>query len=275
MFGYVTPDKDTLEKAERDRYQAAYCGLCRVLGTQYGSLGRLTLTYDMTFISLLLGSLYDMPEEAGELRCPANPLRRCSYVITEATRFAADMNLIMAYYKRLDDWNDDHSRVALQQSKLLEGRVAKAQAAWPVQSKVVADRMAQLGEIERENELNPDIPANCFGGLMGELFVMREDEWTDRLRAMGAALGRFIYLMDACIDLRADIRKERYNPLIAQTDMDFTPMLTMLIGECTQIFESLPIQRDAHILRNILYAGVWVQYKSKIEGKDGRHDRSV
>ena len=117
--------------------------------------------------------------------------------------------------------------------------------------------------MERLNELNPDLPANCFGNIMGELFVREEDEYADTLRRLGAALGRFIYIMDAVCDLRADIKKERYNPLVSMTDTDFTPMLTLLIGECTQAFESLPIERNAVIMKNILYSGVWQQYNIK------------
>lgn len=40
---------------------------------------------------------------------------------------------------------------------------------------------------------------------MGELFVTGE-LWDDRLRPFGEALGRFIYLLDAVIDLPEDLR---------------------------------------------------------------------
>lgn len=57
-----------------------------------------------------------------------------------------------------------------------------------------------------------DAPANCFGELLGELFVYRHDQWEDALRAMGAYLGRFIYVMDAYDDLAADEKRGAYNP---------------------------------------------------------------
>lgn len=267
MLGYVTTNADTLDKAQKDRYQACYCGLCRQLGLRHGAPGRASLTYDMTFLSMLLSALYEEPEEAGTFRCPANPLRQCAYVGTKVTEYAADMNVLLAYYNALDDWKDDHSVTALGICKALEKKAERVKTLWPRQSEVIISCLKSLGDMEKANDLNPDNPANCFGYLMGELFAWKDDdEWTPALRRMGAALGRFIYLMDASLDLPSDIRHERYNPLVAQLDTDFTEILTMIISECTAEFEQLPLQGDVEILRNILYAGVWVQYKSKKEG---------
>ena len=62
MFGYVVANVDALKQEDRERYRAVYCGLCRALGKGYGQAGRLTLTYDMTFLILLLSAL-DRSEE--------------------------------------------------------------------------------------------------------------------------------------------------------------------------------------------------------------------
>jgi hypothetical protein len=101
---------------------------------------------------------------------------------------------------------------------------------------------------------------------MGELFVYRDDEWADYFRRFGQALGRFIYMMDACVDLSKDKKHGRYNPLIAMgreniTEEDKRDILTMLIGECAGEFEKLPLIQDVDIMRNILYSGVWSQYE--------------
>ena len=48
-------------------------------------------------------------------------------------------------------------------------------------------------------------------------------------------------------------------------------MLTMMIADCTQEFEKLPLVQDIDILRNILYSGVFCRYaqiqKRRKEGK--------
>jgi hypothetical protein len=45
--------------------------------------------------------------------------------------------------------------------------------------------------------------------------------------------------------------------------------LTGVVAEAAQAFEVLPLLRDADILRNILYAGVWMRYRQK-QAKPGR-----
>ena len=59
MFGYITANMGTLDKDQQTRYRAYYCGLCRVLRENYGQAGRLTLSNDMTFLAIVLSSLYE------------------------------------------------------------------------------------------------------------------------------------------------------------------------------------------------------------------------
>jgi len=59
MFGYVTAHEPELKVKEFHKYKGYYCGLCQQLKRNYGHLGQLTLTYDMTFLILILTSLYE------------------------------------------------------------------------------------------------------------------------------------------------------------------------------------------------------------------------
>ena len=59
MFGYVIPNQAALSPEAQARYRTAYCGLCRRIGALHGLRGRLTLSYDLTFLNLLLSSLYE------------------------------------------------------------------------------------------------------------------------------------------------------------------------------------------------------------------------
>lgn len=52
MFGYVVINKPELKFKEFDVYKGYYCGLCHCLKERYGITGQVTLTYDMTFLSL-------------------------------------------------------------------------------------------------------------------------------------------------------------------------------------------------------------------------------
>jgi hypothetical protein len=260
-----------LSPEERKRYDGAYCGLCRELGNKAGALGRSCLSYDMTFLSMLLSSLYNLGEQQENCVCAFRPIPH-PCIANEAVSYCADMNLILAYYQALDDWNDGMKKRAKQKSEALAKYIPEISGKWPRQCRVIAEKLKDLSEMERVNELNPDLPMNCFGELLGEIFLWPPgaaainatsgfSDYTRPLKAMGAALGRFIYLLDACNDLRGDIKKQRYNPLVAQGGGDFTPLLTMMMAECTRAFDEFPINRDSGILRNILYSGVWQSYR--------------
>ena len=101
---------------------------------------------------------------------------------------------------------------------------------------------------------------------MGELFVCEEDSiWSSRIRLFGQALGKFIYMMDACVDLEKDKKQSRYNPFIkeghdALSEEDRLLILKMHIGECARLFELFPLLQDLDIMRNILFSGVWHRY---------------
>ena len=138
---------------------------------------------------------------------------------------------------------------------------------YPRQCQAIEDCICRLAELEGKNCQNPDETANCFGALMAELLVYEEDLWTDTLRKMGMALGRFIYLADAAIDYRKDGEKEQYNPFIAAKMAHswdaFESILVSLMERCTGYFEQLPLVQDKDILDNILYSGIWVEYKRR------------
>ena len=82
---------------------------------------------------------------------------------------------------------------------------------------------------------------------------------------MGAALGRFIYLMDAYEDYRQDIKNGCFNPLaMLHEEKDYEQrvedILSMEMAQCMEAFDYLPLEQDAQLLRNILYSGVWSRY---------------
>ena len=81
------------------------------------------------------------------------------------------------------------------------------------------------------------------------------------------ALGRFIYLGDAANDYPRDKRKGKYNPFIAMGSSEDWPhweeYLVLAMGRCTEEYEKLPLVQDKALLDNILYSGVWVNFRRK------------
>ena len=267
MFGYVTASFNELSKEQQNRYGAVYCGICRCIRSWSSGLSRLGLSYDMAFLALLLMSLYEPEEASGLDACILHPIKKRPWVDNEFTRYAADMNVALAYYNCADDWQDDRRLTAAAMMGILKQHLPRIEERYPRQCAAIRDCLDRLSRLEGENCPNPDEPAAAFGELMGEILVYREDLWAPQLRQLGMALGRFIYLLDAAVDYDADKRKGKYNPYLAMgTGKDlrrWEEYLVLTMGRCTESFERLPLVQDKALLDNILYSGVWVNYRRK------------
>lgn len=265
MFGYIVVHKPELKVREYEAYQAGYCGLCRSLRKRHGRLGQLTLSYDMTFLALLLTGLYEPETETGCRRCPAHPLRTSPYRSNRYYDYAADVNMILTYYKCLDDWQDERKLRGLLYGGFLKRRMRRMKGLYGGKIAKTGRLLLELRQAEREHVYDIDRTAGLFGAVMSEWFAYREDEWEQTLRRMGFFFGKFIYLMDAYEDIEEDRKAGRYNPFARlyreeTFEQDSRMILKMMMAETGRAFEKLPILEDAEILRNILYAGVWTRW---------------
>lgn len=268
MFGYVTANKPEMKMREFARYKGFYCGLCRSLKTNHGRRGQITLTYDMTFLVILLSSLYEPKTDERKKRCIIHPGKKQYMLINEISDYAADMNILLTYDHLADDWNDEKKLSGYVGMKVFAGKKKKIEKKYPRQAKIIKDSLAELALLERENCRDIDRVSRPFGKLMSELFVWKEDAFQNILRPFGFYLGKFIYLMDAGMDVEEDRKKGCYNPFSDEADKDgfdkryheiLEGTLRMAIAE----FEKLPCEQDLAILRNILYEGVWVKSERK------------
>ena len=267
MFGYVIANLEQLDEAQLKRYRQIYCGLCRALGKRHGALCRLTLTYDMTFLILLLSSLDEADAmEMNAFRCPMHPMKKQESASNAWTAYAADVNVVLAYYQKMDDWTDEHSLSALTQAKIIGSQVEAVCARLPRQCEAITQGLQALSAYEKEGEPNPDLPAAAFGSILSELFTPQGQEDNAALRAFGDKLGRFIYLMDAVVDLKKDIKHERYNPMVFVDSTRHEAILQVLMADCVEAFSSLNILRDKALIENILYSGVWARYAAARKG---------
>lgn len=270
MFGYITICEPELKVKDLRRYRAFYCGLCRTLKEKYGSMGQMTLSYDLTFIAILLNSLYESELKGSACRCKTHPMKKQEMLQSEMTEYAADMNLILSYYHLRDDWQDERKPGSLLGLHALGRKAKKTAHRYPRQCRVMQRELKALEQMEASDSQNIDEAAGCFGRLMEEVLVFRRDVWEQDLRRMGFFLGKFIYIMDAYEDLEKDEEEGNYNPLKALSrEPDYEErcrqILCMMIAESTAAFEKLPCLRDVDILRNILYTGVWNRY-NRIQG---------
>ena len=267
MFGYVVMNKPEIKFKDFDLYRSFYCGLCRELREKYGISGQITLTYDLTFVIMLLSGLYEPPTQKGATRCIIHPVRKQPVRRNAITEYAADMNVFLAYYKCVDNWNDDRSPVSLMYGQTLKKKEKKIEKQYSEKTRIITDFLEELSRLEKEGERDLDRVSGCFGRIMEEIFAYRKDVWEPTLRRMGFFLGKFIYLMDAYDDVEKDVEKGNYNPFAEEYIMEgfqekVQQMLVMMMAETCREFEKLPIIKYTDILRNILYSGVWCRFET-------------
>ena len=109
-----------------------------------------------------------------------------------------------------------------------------------------------------------------IGALLGRLFAYGQGFWADAMGELGRALGRFIYLMDAAVDFDDDERSGSYNPFVAlgSTPAAMQTALAVMADGTAAAFERLPLEQDLHLLRSIVYAGLWQRFNQTYQGTD-------
>ncbi|MBQ2776313.1 MAG: hypothetical protein IJF50_02345 [Peptococcaceae bacterium] len=262
MFGYVRPVLETLKDEEKARYQAAYCGLCQALGHRYGLAARGSVTYDMTFLALLLSSLYEPTEQQHGMRCLHHRCKQEVYVSNEMIDYAADLTVAFMYHKCADNWRDDHNIVSRGYQAMLKKSYRQAKLIRPKEVLQIEKCMRTIAALENVPEAAPEATVNLFSTLMGDLLATRQDQWAASLKMFGCSLGKFVYMMDATVDYDDDSRNNKPNPVIALelTPVQMESMLEMMLAPAAESFERLPLVQDIDLLRNTLYAGVWQEY---------------
>ncbi len=279
MFGYVLVNKPELKIKEFDIYRSYYCGVCNSLKKRHGLAGRMTLNYDMTFLAMLLSDLYDKEDCDAFCRCLAHPVSKHREKRNEFSDYCADMCVYLAYYKVADDWNDERKLGSFIAMKILSSAAKKVRRLYPEKTGVIEAKLDLLRIAEKADDIPLDKVARLFGEIMGESFVYKNDFWKDDLYKVGFYLGKFIYLLDAYEDVEKDIASGAYNPFKElykksvdkdekdKFDNQVLNILLLMIGECTDAFEKLPLIENVEILRNILYSGVWVRYNKNKQGQ--------
>lgn len=216
MFGYVRPSDDHLTAEDKQRFQAAYCGLCRSLGRRYGLAARMILNYDLAFLAMLLSREPECP--TAHCRCPAHPIRGCDALEPQpAFDAAADLSVILTWWQ-LTDGVADHGffrglpyRAAL---LLLRRAYRKARARRPGFDACTQAHLEELARLEAEQCPSIDRAADAFAALLAGASEEEADPVRRRvLRQLFYHLGRWVYLVDAADDLSDDLRSGSYNPL--------------------------------------------------------------
>lgn len=200
MFGFIRPVKPELRVREVERFQCVYCGLCHAIRQRYGRFATLFLSYDMTFLALVLTSLEEKEPEVVRKRCDASPARKKAVCTAgEGILRAADLNVLLTYHKLGDTLLDEHGskRFAARILRgLLRSSYQKARLRLPEEDKAMADCLAELHALEQARTPSLDRPADTFARLLASAAPPTDDETERILRQMLYHTGRWVYLID-------------------------------------------------------------------------------
>ncbi|NLA95523.1 MAG: hypothetical protein GX838_01585 [Clostridiaceae bacterium] len=222
MFGYVRPEKPDLLIRDFTVYKAVYCGLCKSIGRRCGQIPRAAVTYDMTFLSLLLLALSPERITLNQESCVLNPFRKKPVAGSDPVlEFAADLSCLLAFYSAKDDAADDRPVRGRIATLLFSRSAGKVMRRYPELNAWIKEKLVRLNQLEKGDSI--DETAACFGAILkrilleGFALVQREDDEVTALLLGEAAeaLGRWVYLLDAIDDLELDGQKGNTNHFLA------------------------------------------------------------
>lgn len=171
MLGYVKIDRGELKVREYEIYCGYYCGVCKSIGKRYGQLPRMALSYDAAFLAIMLASLEDEPDEPVQEHCIGHHIKKKTIIRGKAIDYAADVMLILAWHKLLDDAHDENKVFAKATAALLKGIYKKLRTRHPALCEGIEKHLHKLAALEEEKCAQLDPAAEAFAKIMEIIFA--------------------------------------------------------------------------------------------------------
>lgn len=290
MFGFVRPLRGELKVREWERFQSVYCGLCHTIRRHYGIFQTSLLSYDCTYLALILDSLESGGGDTCRKRCMMHPLRKRTCACeSEGLIRAAAVSVILQWHKLGDTISDEHGlkRFAARFLRFFLRRgYQKAARDLPEFDHCTLQCLTQLSELERQKTASLDRPADAFANILRAAVAGYNGD-SRILEEMFYHTGRWIYLVDACADINDDFASGSYNPVILRWQLTQAELLppvkdamnhTLLqsLAASYHAYILLHPYRDAGIIENILCQGLPEVTRQVLEGtfsNDGGKNR--
>lgn len=277
MFGYVVPKECELKVREQAVYRSCYCGLCKRLKKEYGPVSSCFLTYDCTFLALLLDALSTEPVSVSPCRClhACGTGKRKYRNETPALSFAAAVNCVLAHEKALDDVYDGgrlKDRLKGRFAALLLSRSAgKAARRYPGLGEAAASYTKAQRDAEKAHA-GPDEaaePTAAFLRVLPALSGLVPEKERPAAEWLFHHLGRWIYYADALEDKERDEKDGLWN-VFSAPNADPSFCLYSAFHECENALAVMNLTRDEGLIENILGLGCAAKTASllKTQGKE-------
>lgn len=280
MFGYVRTDLPNMYVKDTVLYKAMYCGLCKSMGKACGNFSRLTLNYDMTFLSLFCHNIAGTDINIKKERCIAHWITKRPVAKPDAlTKRIAALNLILAYYKLSDDVLDE--KKGRLKRKVFYRSYKRAKKSEPELNEVVNNNYAKLVEYEKTEGDSVDISADSFGNMLLEIIViLLGDKATEAVKSLCYDIGKWIYLIDAVDDFDKDKKRNSFNVfvnlyknvfdkrgLLNEKRIELEEIFGTILSDIEHCSRQIEYKFNNDLINNILLCGLRAQTKKILENK--------
>lgn len=288
MFGYIKPCKGQLGESDFEIFNAYYCGLCKAMGKKCSQPSRLGLSYDVTFLAMVLSSVTDLECCIKTEACIAHPFKKKKCVKNDiAVDYSASAGVMLSYLKLADDWHDDKSIKALFGMAVMYSGVRRARKKYSEVYKYIKVCLDELSVLEKQNCADIDRTADCFAKILQKLFVPDFIAGTEARRILdwfGYNIGRWIFVLDAINDLEKDYKSKSYNPFLADFNgedisqyrnkkaKELEVSLTFTLENAASSFELLKVHKNKEVLYKIIYDSLRIRQMAVLQNigdKDG------
>lgn len=278
MFGYVTVPKGLLTEEEYKVFTSYYCGVCKTMGERASQASRLGLSYDITFLAIVLSGVYGNESEAVDECCIVHPVKKRPCIKNDTViDYAASVGVLLSYLKLADDWHDERSIKALLGMAVFRSGYKRVMKKYSDELVGIKRQLDELSRLEREKCKSVDETADTFAKILEYLCTpdFIKDESLRRILAwFGYNLGRWIYIIDAFNDIDDDIKSGAYNPFVASGVKSkkecagyIEPSLTFTLENMTSAFELTDFKKNKNIIGKIIYTSLKQKQKMILEGK--------
>ncbi len=264
MFGYIKPMVPELKVKEHELYKSIYCGLCRAMGEHICSSDRVTLSYDIVFLALVRCAVTGEKIHVEKRRCFVHPIKKRNHAfIPETLKYCARVSALLTYFNVEDDIKDSKGFASFKHRMFFPfAKKFLKKADMPELGEKISKLLSELSDLEKKGG-SPDINADCFGRLLGEVFAynIQDSRLARYSYEIGYHCGKWIYITDAIDDFKKDKENGEYNPFSAFDALPCNLISTSLTLELTAAhnsFNSLDAKNEVvtSIINNILTLGM-------------------
>ncbi len=214
MFGYVRADTPYLFIKDDTLYKAMYCGLCKGIAKSCGNAARMGLSYDVTFLSVILHNISGLDVKIEKQHCLTHCIRSRKMAETdELTCQLGALNTLLAYYKYTDDIEDGDGGRA--KRLFFKKGFKRAKKNYPEIERIVRENLTAQSAAEKAKIASLDRAADATANMLAAVTdYLLKDKATAFTHNLFYAVGKWIYLIDALDDYDKDKKKGAYNPFV-------------------------------------------------------------